>query len=218
MESRITITIARQMGSGGSFLGQVIANRLQIKYVDREVLRLAAQSLGVEEEAVVASSERIISLWERFFGGLTVLPPESHYTPPPVRTFSDEELFEKQVEALKLIAPGADCVIVGYGAAFVLPHHSRMVNFYFHAPGKFRIRRIMQLYELKDPHEARRLMEESDSMRRKFFERMTGRDWACADNYHLSLDTSIYPLEELAERLVIFIQRKLGSVTGGGKA
>src|SRR5438045_3187353 len=99
MEPHITITIARQMGSGGSYLGQVIAQRLNLRYVDREVLYVAAQSLGVEETAVAASSERLRSFWDRILDGLKILPPESPYTPPPVRRFSDEELFEKQVEA-----------------------------------------------------------------------------------------------------------------------
>jgi len=205
----MTITIARQMGCGGAYVAQLIAKRLQLRYVDREVLYLAAQSLGVEEAAVEASCERVTSFWEKLFGGLTVLPPESHYTPPPVRRFSDEDLFQRQVEALKLIAPREDCVIVGYGAAFVLPHHSRMVNLYFHAPPKFRIRRVKEIYKLANSHEARQMIQESDEMRRKYFAQMTDKDWSCADNYHLCMDTSIYPLDELAEKLVLFIERKL---------
>ncbi|MBV9960171.1 MAG: cytidylate kinase-like family protein [Acidobacteria bacterium] len=208
---RTTITIARQMGCGGAYVGQIIARQLGLRYVDREVLHLAARSLGVEEAAVEASSEKLTSFWEKFFGGLTVLPPESPYTPPPVRTFTDEELFRRKVEALKLIASAEDCVIVGYGSAFVLPRHTRMVNLYFHAPLRFRLKRVMEVYQLSDRHEAGRMIEESDEMRRKYFARMTDRDWACADNYHLAIDTSIYPLPELAERLILFIERKLAN-------
>jgi len=199
------------MGCGGAYVGQIIARQLGLRYVDREVLHLAARSLGVEEAAVEASSEKLTSFWEKFFGGLTVLPPESPYTPPPVRTFTDEELFRRKVEALKLIASAEDCVIVGYGSAFVLPRHTRMVNLYFHAPLRFRLKRVMEVYQLSDRHEAGRMIEESDEMRRKYFARMTDRDWACADNYHLAIDTSIYPLPELAERLILFIERKLAN-------
>jgi len=51
-------------------------------------------------------------------------------------------------------------------------------------------------------------------MRQRFFERMTNLDWTCADNYHLCIDTSIYPLPDLAERLVRFIEHKLESKKG----
>ncbi|HEY0407952.1 MAG TPA: cytidylate kinase-like family protein [Pyrinomonadaceae bacterium] len=210
MKTRTTITIARQMGSGGSYVGQLIAQRLRLRYVDQEVLHLAAQALGVEEIAVEASSERLASIWEKIFGGLTFLTPESRYIPPPVRTFSDKELFQKKVEALKLIAARENAVIVGYGGALVLPCHPRMVNLYFHAPLKWRIKRVMEIYNLTDAEGARRMIEDSDEMRSRYFNQMTGRDWACADNYHLCIDTSILPLEDLSERLILFIQNKLG--------
>jgi cytidylate kinase len=214
MSQPTTITIARQVGCGGAYIGQIIARRLGFRYVDREVLHLAAQALGVEAAAVEASKEKLTSFWEKLFGGLTVLPPESAYTPPPVRTFTDEDLFQRQVEVLKLIAAREDCVIVGYGGAFVLPNHGRSVNLYFHAPLKFRMRRLMEIYHLPGTHEARRMIEESDEMRKRYFARMTDRDWTCADNYHLCIDTSIYPLPELAERLIRFVERKLGIAEG----
>ena len=209
MTERTTITIARQMGSGGAYVGQRIAKRFQLRYVDREVLRLAAESLGVDETAVAANCERLTSFWERLFGPLRLLPPEAPYTPPPVRTFTDEELFLKQVAALKMIAAHDDCVIMGYGGAHVLPSHRRMVNLYFHAPLKFRLKRVMQLYQLTDVTAAGRMIRESDEMRRRYFTQMTGKDWSCADNYHLCINTSLFPLDELAERLILFIERKL---------
>ena len=207
---RTTITIARQMGCGGAYVGRAIARRLGLGYVDREVLHLAAQSLNVEDAAVEASSEKLTSFWERLLGGLTRLPPESPYTPPPVRTFTDEELFRRQVEALKLIAAREDCVIVGYGGAFVLPRHEGAVNLYFHAPLKFRVKRVMEIYNLSGAHEAGRMIEESDEMRGRYFARMTDVDWTCANNYHLCIDTSIYSLPELAERLIRFVEHKVG--------
>jgi cytidylate kinase len=211
---RTNVTISRQLGSGGAYVGQVIARRLGLRYVDREVLHLAAQALDVEDAAVEASDERLTSFWERLLGGITFLAPEAPYTPPPARTFSDEELFHKQVDALRLIAAREDCVIVGHGGAFVLPRHRRTVNLYFHAPLKFRVRRLMEVYNLAEPQEAGRMIKESDEMRRRYFARMTDVDWTCADNYHLCIDTSIYPLPELAERLIRFVERKLGIADG----
>ena len=67
---KTTITISRQMGAGGSYLGQVIAKRLGLKYIDREVLHLAAQEFGCDEETIAARSERVTSFWERVLGGL----------------------------------------------------------------------------------------------------------------------------------------------------
>ncbi|PYS72710.1 MAG: cytidylate kinase-like family protein, partial [Acidobacteria bacterium] len=98
---KTTITISRQMGAGGSYIGQLIAKRLGLKYIDREVLHLAAQEFGCDEETIAARSERVTSFWERVLGGLSFGVPEAAYNPPPLGNFSDRELFEKQTQILK---------------------------------------------------------------------------------------------------------------------
>ena len=211
MKARTTVTIARRMGSGGAYVGQGIAQRLGLKYIDREVLHLCAESLGVEASSLEQSRERVASFWERLFGGLTFGPPETTYAPPPLRNYTDRDLFERQVEILREIAAREDCLIVGYGGAYVLPRHARMVNFYFHAPLEFRARRVMELYKIADRERAKQLIAGSDEMRQRYFKQMIGRDWACADNYHVCVDTSMLPLPELIDRLVHFIGRRLGA-------
>ena len=215
MGERRTVTIARRMGSGGAYIGRHIAERVGLRYVDREVLRLAAERLGVEESALETNRERVSGFWERFFGSLSFGPPEGTYAPPPVAAYSDKALFECQTGILRELAAREDCLIVGYGAAYVLPRHARMVNFFFHAPLHFRVRRVMEIYGIAEQENARRMVEDSDRLRAHYFREMTGKDWACADNYHLSVDTSMSPLPELAEGLVRFIERRLGASQKG---
>lgn len=205
---KTTITISRQLGCGGSYIGQLVATRLGIKYVDREVLRLAAQEFGCDEETVAAREERVLSFWERILSGLTFGPPDAPYSPPPLRNFTDEELFEKQTEILKRIASRHDCVVIGWAGVFVLPRHPGMLSVFCHAPDKFRLKRIMEIYGVESKEEAREMMEESDEMRKRYFEAMTGHEWACAENYHVSIDTSLLPLEQVAELLIGLLKQK----------
>src|SRR6267142_2749978 len=151
---KTTITISRQMGTGGSYIGQVMATHLGFKYVDREVLHLAAEEFGCDDEAIASRAERVSSFWERILGGLTFGTPDSHYNPPPLRTFSDKELFEKQTEILRRIAGKYDCIVIGWAGVYVLPRHPAMFNIYCHAPLRFRIKRVMGLYEHLNPEKA----------------------------------------------------------------
>jgi cytidylate kinase len=66
----------------------------------------------------------------------------------------------------------------------------------------------MELYSARTEEEARRMIQESDEMRKRYFMEMTGKDWACAEIYHLSIDTSLLPLDELAELLTELMRRK----------
>lgn len=206
---RTTITISRQMGTGGSYIGQLVAQRLGLKYVDREVLHLAAEEFGCDEETVAAHSERVTSFWEKILGGLSLGAPDSRYNPPPVRSFSDRELFEKQKEILKRIAGQHDCVVVGWAGVFLLPRHRGTFTAFCHAPKSFRVKRLMNVYQDLTEEKARELIAESDHTREIYFNEMTDHDWTCARNYHLSIDTSRQPLEEIAELIVTLSQRHL---------
>jgi cytidylate kinase len=205
---RKTITIARQLGSGGSYIGQLIASRLGLRYIDREVLHRAAEEFGCDQQELEARAERVTSFWDRLWQGLALGTAAVPYVPPPLRPFSDKELFNKQAEILKAISQGEDCVIVGYGGAHVLPEHPGKVNIFCHAPMSFRIRRVMELYHAGTEEEARRMIQESDEMRKRYFMEMAGKDWACAENYHVSVDTSLLPLETTAELLLEFLRHK----------
>jgi cytidylate kinase len=205
---RTTITISRRLGCGGSYIGQLIATRLGLKYVDREVLHLAAEEFGCDTETVAAREERISSFWERILSGLTFGTPDSPYTPPPLRTFTDEQLFNKQTEILKKIASRNDCVVIGWAGVHVVPRHPGMISVFCHAPMSFRIKRMMDLYRVQSKAEARTMLEESDEMRKKYFAAMTGHEWTCAEDYHVSIDTSLLPLDEIAEMLIELLKRR----------
>jgi cytidylate kinase len=206
--TKTTITISRQMGSGGSYIGQLIATRLGLKYVDREVLHLAAEEFDCDEETVAAHSERVTSFWERILGGLSLGAPDSRYNPPPIRKFTDRELFEKQKEILKRIAGKHDCVVVGWAGVFLLPRHRGMFTVFCHAPKSFRVKRLMSVYQDLNEEKARELIVESDRTREIYFNEMTDHDWTCARNYNLSIDTSRQPLEEIADLIIKLSERQ----------
>jgi hypothetical protein len=44
--SNIIITISRQVGSGGNYLGQRLAKKLNLLYMDDEIVREAAKDMG----------------------------------------------------------------------------------------------------------------------------------------------------------------------------
>lgn len=206
----ITVTIARQLGSGGSYIGQQIANRLGIKYIDREVLHLAAEQLGLDASELAHMEEKCSSFWQKLIGIFGMGAPDT-YSPPPLRPISDKQLFDKETEIMKVLAAECSSVIIGRGAVDVLPYHPGRVDLFLHAPIKFRIKRTMELYDIKSPEIARTTIEDSDKERKKYFAQMTSRDWHCALNYDLSLDTSCMPLEAIVDMLVDFVKLKTRS-------
>ena len=205
---RITVTLARQFGCGGSYLGQRLADNLQIRCLDREIVSHAARQLSVDEAEMAAREERATPFWERMLRGVSAGPPEALYHAPAILSVSDREIFEAETEVMKAIAAQEDCVIVGRIAAHVLPAHPGMVNVFLHAPLSFRVPRVRERYGAADEAGARAMIARSDGTRERFIRQMIGREEGDARNYHLCLDTSSLPLPEIADLLTDFIRRR----------
>jgi cytidylate kinase len=205
---RITVTLGRQLGCGGSYLGQCIADALQIRCLDREIISKAAQNLQVDEEDVLHREERGVSFWERMLRGITTGPPEALYQAPVTLSVTDRDLLAAETKVMKEIAAQEDCVIVGRIAAYVLPPHPGQVNIFLHAPERFRVKRLIENAQAATEAEAKALIARSDETRRQYISQMIGKDEYDARSYHLCLDTSSLPLPETADLITDFVRRR----------
>jgi len=50
MTEKTAITISRQTGSGGTYIGYLAAKKLGFRYLDREILQQAANEMGIEPQ------------------------------------------------------------------------------------------------------------------------------------------------------------------------
>lgn len=204
----VLLTISRQLGSGGSYIGQEVARRTGVKYVDREILQEAAALLGAEAREVEGMEEQAASLWTRIATICSIGPPEGPYVPPPI-PIKEDEVFKVEGNIIRTIADQSDAVLVGRGAFYVLRDHPGLIRAFLHAPERTRIRRAMETYDIKTEEEARGVVERSDRQRGRFVQSICGKAWTDSCNYDVCIDTSAIGLEMsivlltglLAERL-----------------
>jgi Cytidylate kinase len=189
-KSPITITISRQMGSGGSYIGYSVAKELGFKYIDREILRQAAERLGTDTGALEYLDERSASLLETIMKGFSFGLPEISLPLPQRRPLDHRELFAVECKIMNEIAERYSAVIVGRGGFNALKNRPEVIRVFIHAPLEFRIERIMKAHNLKDKKEVQARVKESDHIRAKFIRDMAGVDWRDARNYNLCIDSS----------------------------
>ena len=56
--NNIVITIARQYGSGGKTVGEMLAEKLGIHFYNKELMKLASDESGINEALFVNADER----------------------------------------------------------------------------------------------------------------------------------------------------------------
>jgi cytidylate kinase len=185
------ITVSRQMGSGGTFIGYQVAQQLGFSYLDREILRQAAAFLKKDEASLEEREEKSSGFIENFLRAFAMGGPEASYAPKEQPVY-DRNLFAVEGQIIREMAKKDNIVIMGRGAFFLLRGYRNALHLFVHAPKHYRVGQVMVAYALKDAREAQAKVEESDKRRAKFIKDMTGVEWTDARNYHLSMDSSIH--------------------------
>ncbi|HPB02349.1 MAG TPA: cytidylate kinase-like family protein [Bacteroidales bacterium] len=199
----LIITISRQMGSGGSYIGQKLAKKLKIHYADREIIRKAAETLSVPEEDLESMDEKSQTWWD-------YIQLSSRYATeiyiPPVQKFAptDLELFKAECEIIKQIAKETSAVIIGRCGFCVLDGHPNLIKIFLHGEKDFRVKRIMDLYSVSIKT-AKKMVEDSDRKRGLYIKKFSKKDWMNIDNYHLSVDTSKIGIDSSLELISAFV-------------
>jgi hypothetical protein len=85
------ITISRQLGSGGAYVGQQVAKQLNVFFADREIINQASKQLKTLEENLESREEKMLTFWHSFFKSTS--QTRGVYMAPisPILEFTDEE-------------------------------------------------------------------------------------------------------------------------------
>ena len=189
------ITIARGRGSGGKTIGKMLAKELDIPYYDKEIIRMASDESGINEELFGRVDEKVKSTIfnrEKVYDGELLEPDHKDFT-------SDRNLFNYTAKIITDIADsGKSAVIVGRCADFVLKGRKDVVKLFIYADTETAIKNVYDRYGL-DSKDAVKLIEKKNKDRSEYYRHYTGRDWTDARNYNLCLDTSSMSYEKCVE-------------------
>jgi cytidylate kinase len=207
----MVVTVSRQMGSGGTFIGYALARRLGFTYVDREILSRAASLLKGDETAVAAREETSSGLLRNLLRTFSLGTPEVTYVPKE-RPIYDRDLFLLQSKVIREIADRSDSVIMGRGGFSLFRDRPQTVHLFVQAPRRYRVDRVIEAEGAANEREALAAIDESDQRRARFIKDMCGREWTDARNYHLCIDSSCTGPEETVRMVAGFVGRALNLV------
>ena len=203
------VLISREMGSGGSYIGHLVAQDLGFRYIDRVIVHEAARRLGTDEEYLAAREERSSSLIENVLAGFA-MGASLFFTPPLGRPVYDKDLFTVECRIMNDIMDHYNAVIIGRGGFQGLKNRQDVVSVFIHAPLEFRSKRVMEAMGIKDVKKAQADIRESDRERTKFVRDVLGLDWTDARNFHLCIDSSVAGFSACAGMIVTLVKEKEG--------
>ena len=182
------ITIAREFGSGGHLLGEMLARNLGIKLYDKEFIHLAAERSGIDEAYVARNEQSIPSFW------LKCIMADGSETPRERRLSPDDALFVAESTIIRELAEKGPCVIVGRLADFILRDSPRTLKVFCHTDRKDALRRCVEEYGIPAEKAAAETARVNRN-RAAHYEYYTGTKWGDPHHYDLAVNTGSLGLE-----------------------
>ncbi len=189
-KSGVIITIAREHGSQGKAIGELVAKKLNIPYYYKEMVSLAAKESGLNKEFVsnINKSQDILH--------------ELYLTTAPVKY-----AIAAQEKAINMIASKGSCVLVGRAADYVLRNNPDLIKVFIYANLDYKIANVMKMYgDTKE--KAKKNVLKSDKNRASYYEIISGQKWNDPQNYDICLDASLGK-EKTAEIICEYVKKKL---------
>lgn len=179
MAKRI-ITISREFGSGGRFIGKQVAEKLGIAYYDKDIIAQIAEQSGFSPEYIQKNAELSPKkgLFAYAFAGRDATGKSI-----------EDMVYEAQRKVILEIADKESCVIIGRNADYILKDHDDVLNVFIHGNIPEKTKRICELYNVTES-EAVKMMADIDKRRMTNYRFYTEKKWGMSCNYTLSLNSS----------------------------
>lgn len=186
------ITISREFGSGGRFIGEEVAKKLGIACYDKNIIEKIAEQSGLSPEYIAEKAELSPrkGLFAYAFSGRNTAGKSV-----------EDIVYEAQREVILKIAEKESCVIIGRNADFILKDREDVLNVFIHGNLPEKTERICRLYHV-DAAAAEKMMADIDKRRMTNYNFYTEQKWGKAENYTLTLNSSQLGYE-LCEKIIL---------------
>lgn len=186
------ITISREFGSGGRYIGEEIARKLGIEYYDKDIIRQIAEKSGLSPEFIEEKAE--LSPRKGLFSYAFTGRNSSGKS-------MEDIVYEEQRKVILALAEKDPCVIIGRNADYVLRKRDDLFNVFIHGNLPEKIKRICSLYRVEE-QDAVRMMRDVDKRRSANYNFYTDQKWGRAGTYAMSLNSSELGYE-MCEKIIM---------------
>ena len=184
-ENPIIITISREYGSGGRYIGKMIAQKLGIKLYDKEFVLKLADSTGLSTEYIENNEQRrkvLESLNNGYYSGLT----------------NADELFIRESELIKEVSQKESCVIVGRCADFILKDNKNVIKIFVDSSMENKVKRATTYYHLNNEN-AKKEISRINKLRANHYKYYTEKDWNDPSNYDICINSDSLGIENCVD-------------------
>lgn len=183
----IIITIAREYGSGGRYVGKLLSEKLGIKLYDKSLISLVSDESGLSAE-YIEENEQTIN------GKLLANFNSQYYN----NLSNDDNLFIAESNAIKEIASKESCIIVGRCADYILKNNDNVFSVFLYNSDESKVNRAVKYYGLNEKNALKEIQKINKS-RENHYKYYTNKNWRDMSNYSLAINIDTFGVEKTAD-------------------
>lgn len=196
--SNIVITLTREYGSGGRYIGKLVAQKLGIKLYDKEFIIEVAEKTGLSEQYIKENEQKrnaLDILNNGYYSDLS----------------SSDELFVKESQLIKEVSDREPCIIVGRCADQILKDNKNVLKVFIYSDMKNKIDRAVKYYGM-DKKKAEKEIIRIDKLRENHYKYYTDKKWKDFSNYDICINSDKVGVEKAAD-LIVEMAKDLESIS-----
>ena len=190
----IVITLSREYGSGGRYIGRLVADKLGIKLYDKEFVIKVAEETGLSQEYIEENEQK---------RGILAALNNGYYS----EFNNSDELFAKESEIIRDIASKESCLIVGRCADRILENNENLFKVFVYSDMESKIKRATTYYGL-NKEKAKKEIERIDKQRANHHKYYTGKEWKDLSNYDMCVNSDALGVERTADIICEMIKER----------
>jgi len=209
LKEKFVITINRELGSGGRTVGQKLAEKLEVPFYDKALIKALEDMYKLDVAQIEKLKGRSHTWWADFKRTMTIgYQYNANYYQTKMGEEPDllttDEMFKAEQEILKGIAGDSSCVVAGRSGFFVFRDHPNRLSILIQASMNFRIDRVARKQH-KTPEEARKIIEKVDKMRENYVNKYTKTSRYDTRNYELVITADGKTEDEIVNIILAYI-------------
>ena len=182
----IVITIQREYGSGGRFVGKLVSDKLGINFYDKELISMIAKESGLTKDYVESQDEK----------------KTLNYVDN-----NNDLIFISEQKVVKKLAKNESCVIVGRCANYTLKNNKNVLKVFIYNGEEGKVNRAIKYFGL-NKKDALKTVKKINKDRLKYYKYYTNSNLNDMSNYDLCFNSDYMSVEDISDAIVNIVKSK----------
>ena len=183
----VVVTISREYGSGGRYVGKLLSEKLGVKFYDKEIINLISKESGYSKDFIYNNEQSKTNIGGELYN-------------------LDDNLFKYEEKVILEVSKNP-CVIVGRCSDYILKNKKNVIKIFLYSDLENKINRGVKYYGLSK-EEAKKKINKVNKDREKYHKYFCNQNYKDLNNYDLFINVDKIGIDKTVELIKEYIDKR----------